>query len=245
MVKTTNKTGFLDDFEDFNGKEEPVPVEAAIIENPQWADYDWTDWANYWGISIEQTRINFETSNDESKVNYVLANQIIQKEAEEKRQALAKGKAEKAAHQAYLKKVAAEKNEKQNTTSLFEATSYRQTSQDKSEAKRHALYQEILSQESSLDDLSSMSHKLTENKENFISDLRRTMDETRYVLEEKAHFNTSHAQNKNDSYQRLSATLSARAENRDEIMTETVRTTRRELEDKIDLLNRERNNLPW
>lgn len=95
---------------DFDDVEEEKPIEQEIITNPKWEDYDWQDWAEFWRISIEETKINFENAEtEEDKISLIRANQTIQKQAEEEREKLAKREAEKAKYQAYLKECAAEK----------------------------------------------------------------------------------------------------------------------------------------
>ena len=71
MVKDTAKKGLFDDswtsFFNPDLEDEPKKVEEKIIENPQWENYDWTDWAEYWNISIERTRLNFEEADEAEK----------------------------------------------------------------------------------------------------------------------------------------------------------------------------------
>jgi hypothetical protein len=249
MVKDTAKKGLFDDswtsFFNPDLEDEPKKVEEKIIENPQWENYDWTDWAEYWNISIERTRLNFEEADEAEKVSLIYANQTIHEQAEEKRQKLAKQEADRVKYQEYLKKFAAEKKAKAVSTSLFEnTTSYRQQPKDKSEARRHALYQEIMRQESGIDELKGMTNKFTQNNENFILDIRRNMDKARYILE-NSQSNSRQAQRENEIYQGVYANLKSRFETQNEVIGQSSNRTRRDIEDKIDNLSRERNNLPW
>ncbi|GFH41953.1 hypothetical protein Hs30E_05040 [Lactococcus hodotermopsidis] len=144
-----------------------------------------------------------------------------------------------------MKKFAAEKKEKAVPTSLFEnTTSYKQQPKDNIEAKRNALYQEIMRQESDIDELKGMTNKLTQNNENFISDIRRNIDNARSIFE-NSQLNSRQAQGENEIYQSVYANLKSRFEIQNEKIRQSSNRTRRDIEDKIDNLSRERNNLPW
>ncbi|MDN6069841.1 MAG: hypothetical protein L0I48_01470 [Lactococcus plantarum] len=222
-----------------------VEVEKEIILNPQWADYDWTDWAEYWHISLEQTRINFEKTDDEGKNIFISCNQTIQKQVAAKRQELAKQEADRVKYQEYLKQFAAEKKAKAVARSLCEnTTSFKQQPRDKSEAKRHALYQEIMRQESGIDELKAITHQFTANNEDYMSDMKRLIDSACYTLETSS-VNSRQAQRESQIYQTVFATLASRFESQHDVMIQSSNRTRRDIEDKIDNLSRERNNLPW
>ena len=249
MVKETAKKGLFDDawtsFFNPDLEDEPKKVKEEPIENPRWEDYDWTDWADFWNISVERTRLNLEEADEEEKVSLIYANRTIHEQAEEKRQKLAKQEADRVKSQELMKEIAAKKKEKAVSTSLFEnTTSYRQQPKDKSEARRHALYQEMMRQESDIDELKGMTNKFTENNENFISDIRRNMDNARYIFE-NSQLNSRQAQHENEIYQGVYANLKSRFETQNEVINQSSNRTRRDIEDKIDNLSRERNNLPW
>lgn len=249
MVKETAKKGLFDDFWTISPEPDLVndtkKVEEEPIENPRWEEYDWTDWADFWNISIERIRLNFEKADEKEKISLIFENRTIHEQAEEKRQKLAKQEADRVKYQESFKKFAAEKKEKAVLTSLFEnTTSYRQQPKDKSEAKRNALYQEIMHQESDIDELKGMTNKFTQNNENFISDIRRNMYNARYILE-NSQLNSRQAQCENEIYQGVYANLKSRFETQNEMISQSSNRTRRDIEDKIDNLSRERNNLPW
>ena len=71
MVKETAKKGLFDDawtsFFNPDLEDEPKKVKEEPIENPRWEDYDWTDWADFWNISVERTRLNFEEADEEER----------------------------------------------------------------------------------------------------------------------------------------------------------------------------------
>lgn len=231
---------------DFDDVEEEKPIEQEIITNPKWEDYDWQDWAEFWRISIEQTKINFENAEtEEDKISLIRANQTIQKQAEEEREKLAKREAEKAKYQAYLKECAAEKKAQQ-FTSLFEnTTSYSPTPKDKSETKRYELSQEIRRKESDIDDLRHLTNKFQEENDYFLSGFKRDMDETHQVLEQNSQFDTRQAQRNYEIYQGVQAKIKSKTQAQLETLETSTRSTRQTLEGSIDRLHRERNNLPW
>ena len=231
---------------DFDDVEEEKPIEQEIITNPKWEDYDWQDWAEFWRISIEETKINFENAEtEEDKISLIRANQTIQKQAEEEREKLAKREAEKAKYQAYLKECAAEKKAQQ-PTSLFEnTTSYRHAPKDKSETKRYELSQEIRRKESDIDDLRHLTNKFQEENDYFLSGFKRDMDETHQVLEQNSQFDTRQAQRNYEIYQGVQAKIKSKTQAQLKTLETSTRSTRQTLEGSIDRLHRERNNLPW
>ena len=102
----------------------------------------------------------------------------------------------------------------------------------------------MMRQESDIDELKGMTNKFTENNENFISDIRRNMDNARYIFE-NSQLNSRQAQHENEIYQSVYANLKSRFETQNEVINQSSNRTRRDIEDKIDNLSRERNNLPW